>query len=433
MSQKRLINSVTIITSLLVVFFTFSKTYGSGFAVYTQGGSSLGQGAATIAHTDDPSAIFFNPALINKLEGTQVELGTTLLFPSRKFTSDFSGNTYETKSEVFYPSTLFITHKFNEKISAGLGVFNPFGLSTTWPDDWEGRYIATNSEMQTFNINPVISYQITPKISFAGGLDFLLLNATLEKKINQPAILYPNPVPDINQKFKGDGNGIGFNVGILLEPHRDISIGASYRSEIKVDIDGKATFDKVNPLLSAYFPNTNGNTSITLPQQIHLGIYYKGFAPLTFEVALRWEGWSSYNQLKINLDEPVGPPPFGSRTSIERKDWKDTYSANIGAKYQLTDAVALLAGYLYGGNPIPDNRFEPAIPDANTHLFCIGTSIKQKKVKIDLAYAYQRLQDRNKNNDVGAESSIPDIFDARANGKYKSYLHMVGVSLTYTF
>jgi long-chain fatty acid transport protein len=164
-----------------------------------------------------------------------------------------------------------------------------------------------------------------------------------------------------------------------------------------------------------------------------LGIYYKGFDPMTFEVALRWEGWSSYDQLKITLDEPVGPPPFGSRTSIERKDWKDTYSANIGAKYQLTDAVALLAGYLYGGNPIPDKRFEPAIPDANTHLFCIGTSIKQKKVKIDLAYAYQRLQDRNKNNDVGAESSIPDIFDARANGKYKSYLHMVGFSLTYTF
>lgn len=433
MKQKGFWKEIMVIACVFLSFCTIPNAYGSGFAVYTQGGSSLGQAAATIAHTDDPSAIFFNPALINKLEGTQTELGTTLIFPSREFKSDTTGKTYKAESDVNYPSTFFATHKFNDKISAGLGVFNPFGLRNKWGDNWEGKYITTNAEMTTYNINPVVSYQITPNIALAAGLDILLMDATLEKKINQPAMLYPYAVPDIDQKFKGDGNGVGFNIGILLEPHRDVSIGASYRSEIKVDIDGRTTFDNVNQLLSAYFPNTNGNTSITLPQQVHLGICYKGFNPLTFEVALRWEGWSSYDQLKINLDEPVGPPPFGSRTSIERKDWKDTYSASIGAKYQLTDTVALLAGYLYGGNPIPDRTFDPSIPDANTHLFCIGTSVKHKKVRIDLAYAYQRLQDRNKNNDVGAESSVPDIFDARANGKYKSYLHMVSIGLTYMF
>lgn len=66
---------------------------------------------------------------------------------------------------------------------------------------------------------------------------------------------------------------------------------------------------------------------------------------MTFEVALRWEGWYFYEGLKIELDQPVA----GSTTSITEKDWKGTYSANIGAKYQLTESVALLAGYLYGG------------------------------------------------------------------------------------
>ena len=31
-----------------------------------------------------------------------------------------------------------------DKISVGFGVFNPFGLGNQWPDDWEGRYIATD-------------------------------------------------------------------------------------------------------------------------------------------------------------------------------------------------------------------------------------------------------------------------------------------------
>jgi len=429
MRQKSLWKGLPVLIIVFCTLYTIPDAYGSGFAIYTQGASTLGQGAATIAHTDDPSAIFWNPALINKLQGTQIQLGTTIIFPSRKFESDISGDTFKTEPDVFYPSTIFITHKFNDKISAGLGAFNPFGLATKWPDDWEGRYIATNSEMRTYNINPVVSYQIIPQLSFAAGLDFLILDATLEKKIN---MLFFGIPADGNQKFEGDGTGFGYNLGILFEPHKDISIGASYRSEIKVDIDGDATFDLPSgtpSVISTLFPDTPGNTDITLPQQVHVGIYYKGFDPLTFEVALRWEGWSSYDQLKIKLDKPV----VGSKTSVSKKDWEDTYSVSLGAKYQLNDSVALLAGYLYGGNPIPDKTFEPAIPDANTHLFTVGTSIKHKQFKVDLAYGYQKLQNRNKDNDVGAESSIPGILDARANGNYKSHLHMVGVSLTYTF
>jgi len=145
---------------------------------------------------------------------------------------------------------------------------------------------------------------------------------------------------------------------------------------------------------------------------------------------LRWEGWSSYDQLKLNFDKLV----TGSGEYVERKDWKDTYSANIGAKYQLNDSVALLAGYLYGGNPIPDKTFEPTIPDADTHLFCIGTDVKYKNFRFDLSYAYQHLQSRHKNNSIDDNPNDGVINPSTsANGKYNSNLHMVGLSLTYQF
>ncbi|WP_068861460.1 OmpP1/FadL family transporter [Thermodesulfovibrio sp. N1] len=405
-------------------FLNVSNTYGSGFAIYTQSSSSLGQSAATIAHTEDASAIFFNPALINKLEGTQIQIGTTLMFPNRKFTSDYSGKTYKEETDLHFPSTFYMTHKFNEKVSVGLGVFSPFGLGTKWPDDWEGRYITTKADMKTYNINPVISLQITPDISLAGGLNILYLDTTLEKKLNF------SPLPDGNQKFKGDGMGFGCNFGVLVDLTKDLSIGASYRSRIKVDIDGSLTHNLPSPLLSDLFPNTNGKVQLTLPAQFHFGVFYKGLDPFTFEIAMRWEGWSSYKELKLDLEQPI----FYSNTLITPKNWKDTYSFNVGIKYQINETLALLAGYLYSGNPVPDSTFEPTIPDANTHLLTAGILIKKKNFNFDISYAYQKLQNRKKNNTID-DNPLDVSFNANysANGTYKSDIHMIGLSLTYKF
>ena len=430
MNQKKLWKYLAALVFVFLSFCTISNAFGSGFAIFTQGASALGQADAVIAHADDPSAIFFNPALINKLEGTQVESGTTLLFPSQDFESDATGDTFSTKDDLFFPSTIFLTHKFNDKISAGLGIFSPFGLGTDWGDDWEGRYIATDSEMQTFNINPVVSYQIVPNVAFAAGVDFLLLDATLEKNINMSAF----GLPDAGQKFDGNGDGVGFNFGVQYDITEDISFGASYRSEIDVNInDGNATFDLPSdtpPTIGALFPNTDGSTDISLPQQVHAGICYKGFNNLTLETGLRWEDWSSFRELKINLDQPVG----GSNESITEKNWQDAYAVNFGAKYRLNETIALLAGYLYSGNPVTDDTFDPIVPDANTHLFTIGTSIKYKNMNIDLAYGYQRLEGTSKSNTVDDNPSDGFVNAATsANGGYDTDIHMFGISLTYKF
>jgi long-chain fatty acid transport protein len=420
--QTRLWKKISAILSFFVILAAMQNAYASGFAIFTQSASSLGQGAAVVAHTDSPSTIFFNPALMNKLDGTQVEIGTTLLFPSREFTSDLTGQTIGTKDTIFYPSTFYITHKFNKMISAGLGVFNPFGLGTDWGDTWEGRYIATNSEMTTFDINTAISFQVSPKISFAAGLDILILDTTLASKINLNVLnqvlngmLGSGPLPDVGQKFTGDGTGIGYNLGLLYDITKDISLGASYRSEIKVGIKGQGTFEQQIP---GVLENSAGKADITLPQQVFAGISYKGFGSLILEAGMRWEDWSSFKQLQVEFANGMQVPP-------QIRNWKDSFAFNLGAQYKLNDTVTLRGGYLYGQNPVPDTTFEPAIPDSDTHLFCIGTGLSFNRFGIDLAYAYQLQTDRTKNNAIG------DPFPA--NGKYSTDIHLLAASLKYRF
>src|SRR5512133_1273185 len=178
--MKRWLSAAALL-AVVTFFRPVTPAYGSGFGVFTQGASALGQADAVVAHNDGPSAIFFNPALLNRLAGTQIEVGTTLLFPSRDFKSSTTGTTASTEDTLYYPSTFYVSHAFNDKISAGLGIFNPFGLGTEWNGNWEGRYLATKSTIETYNFNPVVSYRITPALSFAAGLDVIYLDASLEQ------------------------------------------------------------------------------------------------------------------------------------------------------------------------------------------------------------------------------------------------------------
>ena len=107
---------------------------------------------------------------------------------------------------------------------------------------------------------------------------------------------------------------------------------------------------------------------------------------------------------------------------------------NLGANYQLKESLALLAGYLYGKNPIPDRTFEPSLPCADHHIFSVGMDFKYKKIRFGWAYSFLLYETRNKRNTI---DEFPDdgTLDptTSANGEYKSEGHAIAFGLTYNF
>ena len=418
----------SLLTALLAPVISFggavATVHASGYAVFTHGASALGQGNAVTAHATDPSTIFYNPALMNKLDGTQFQIGTTAIFSSREYESSLPGGSPASNDSTHFPSTFYATHKLNDKVSIGLGVFNPFGLGTEWDETWDGRYLATKSELTTFNINPNISYQVLPSLTVAAGFDVVLLDASLEKKLLSDALI-PLGFPggfDINQKFKGDGEGIGFNVAVAYDVCDHLSLGASYRSEVKIDISGNASFS--NPTLGAGVAalNSPGSTDLTLPPQFTAAVAFKGIDKLVLEAGVRWEGWSKFKELAIDLDN-------GQR-AVTPRNWSDSWGGNVGGRYQVDETVALLAGYVYGDSPVPDSTFDPTIPDAKTHVFCAGTDLNFHPFTVAASYGYQLYENRTKSN--GIDSPVPTATSS-ANGKYKTDAHLLALSLGYKF
>jgi long-chain fatty acid transport protein len=416
-----------ILLCICFVFVASHDSFGSGFSIQTQGAAAMGLSASVIAHSSSPSSIFFNPALINGLKGTQVELGTTLISPSRNFISDATSSEFSTEGDLFYPSTFFITHQFSNRVGIGMGVFNSFGLGTRWSDSWEGRYLATNSELTVFVFNPVISVKVTDRLSLAAGLDVLTLDATLEKKLNLGSF------PDANQKFQGNGKGAGYNLGILYDLTKDISLGASYRSHINTEIEGTITHTLPagsEPYVGPLFPNTSAETDLTLPTQCHFGVAYRGIQRLVLEADLHFEGWSSYQEQRITLAQPVA----GVTSVVTPKNWKDSYFYSAGADYRLNESVSLLGGYLYSQNPIPKETFEPAIPDSNLQVVSVGTELRYKKLVVGLSYGYEILKDRRKGNSLD-DNPIDGVVNplTSANGLYKGNIHLLGMSAAFRF
>ncbi len=225
--------------------------------------------------------------------------------------------------------------------------------------------------------------------------------------------------PQAEQKFTGNGEGIGFNVGLQFHLTDALSFGAAYRSEIKIDVDGKAEFNAPDAV-AFLFPKTDGETSLTLPAQFTAALAYNISPAWIIEAGVRWEDWSSFDELKIDLDQIVA----GQTSMTYPRDWDDTWAFNIGTKYRINDRVALMAGYLYGDNPVPDSTFEPAIPDSDTHLFTVGSELTFNQLKVTMAYGFQLQEDRDKKTNE---------YETIANGSYENYIHLAAISLSYTF
>lgn len=416
----------------LIVLGLCGYACASGFGVFTQGAEGLGQANAVVAHETGASSLYFNPALLSRVPGTQIEAGTTLVYADREFRSSLTGQKESGEDPIQFPSQVYATHQLNDHWTVGVGVFFPFGLSTEWDKGWEGRYIATRSDLFSLNFNPVMAWKATDSVTLAAGLDLVYLDAELERQVNSTGLgflLNPplglGPMSDAGQKFSGDGWGVGYNLGLLVELREDVRLGATYRSHVDVDIDGDVgfTIPADAAVLAPVLTDTTGDADVRLPQQATFGLAWDASPQLTLEIGGRWEDWSSTEELRVNLDLPV----LGQTSDVTPRDWNDTWAVNLGGKYRLNDTVALLAGYLYSDNPVPDSTFDPSIPDADAHLFTVGSGFTCGPWSLDLAYGFEHHRSRDKNNLIGAASG------AAANGKYRSDIHLAAVSMAYSF
>ena len=229
-------------------------------------------------------------------------------------------------------------------------------------------------------------------------------------------------------RYSGEGSGTGYNLGLHYEPLSGVKLGVAYRSQIKVNHNGGLTTTLPAPLGAG--PSSAGEAAIVYPPSLTMGIAYSRFKPFTFEFDTTWTGWSSYDKLKVKLDTPIAVNGVPTTTITTPKNWHDTWAFRFGANYEVNERMKIRAGYIYDLTPVPDSSFDPQVPDANRHIFTVGSDLKIMRFTLGIAYNYILSESRTKSNTV-VVNGVPAPL--QANGRYSSDVHSLGLSWSFQF
>ncbi len=403
--------------TIALLVFTHTIINAGGFQVNEHGSRAMGMGGAFIAVANDPSAIYFNPAGLTQLKGINFMLGATFIAPRTTFRGPSpSIDEHKMVRQIFYPINLYASYQVNDKLTVGLGLNNPFGLGTKWPEDWVGRFMATETRLRTFFFTPTLSYKISEGISVGWGLDFVYGQVLLKRK----ADLSPF-AGEANVKLEGSGTGFGYRFGILAKPFKDFSVGFSYRGDVKISFDGTA--ETTGPAqLQGNLPNGDVTTELTTPQNFNFGVAYRVMPKLLLAASLQYVTWSSYKDLKVNFVDPKWPDLSSP------KNWFDSYIVRFGGEYNLLSYLDVRAGLIYDKNPIRDEYVDPTLPDSDRLGLTLGAGYKMNNLTFDLSYMFLRVAER-----TISSSKVYYSGNTPFNGTYNTTTHLFGFNVTYNF
>lgn len=405
-----------------VVVIISSQLFASGFQINEHGARGMAMAGAYTALALDGSALFYNPAGLSQLDGTQFMLGTTIISPSASFRGVTPAiDEYDMESAIFTPVNFYITHKLNEKWALGFGVNNQYGLGSTWDENWVGKYLAIETEVKTYYFTGGASYKFSDAFSIGITASYVYGDVKILKKNS----LSPFD-GDATIDLSGDGSSFAYSIGLLFKPSEQFHVGLDFRSGSEFTFQGDATVEAPSQFMSL-LPTGNIEAPLTLPYNATIGLAFLPNEKLSISADFQYVGWSSYDKMEVTFTEfknPDGTPYVSS--SI--RDYTDSWIARLGGEYSLSTSFDLRAGVLYDSNPVKDEWVEPSLPDADRWGFNIGFGYKfTPNLVLDFAYMFLRFDERTITN------SKVDYTNGAAgfNGVYNSSAHLFGINLSY--
>lgn len=457
-------NLQKILLGNLVAAFA-STVFASGYNVGGQSISVMSTADASAAEAADAGTIFYNPAGLSYLNNMQISGNVLLARPNARYYDaqasypayaggdPVSGNSSGKIADQWkmIPHAYF-AYPINENITAGLGIYVPFGTSTEYDHQSVNRYAINRTELQTLAINPSIAFKIHSQHSIGIGLIAQHADAKLRKYANfSPALSrasgsrIPNGLADGFAEIDADDWGFGFNLGWMWDVNEQTRLGLSYRSSIKHTLKGQANWSLEGPAFANPFAvagvRANGYAAeegvsgkIATPESISLHGMYQANPQLDLFANVTWTRHSRFNELDITFENKK--TVVGGETEISRisPHWKDTWRIGLGGSYQISEPLQLRAGIAWDQAPIRDVEHRlVTMPDNDRFWLSLGAKYDlNDKSSINLGYSYVTVKDSEAKF---SGCSINPCVDSGVIGssKFKADSHFIGLQYTHRF
>jgi len=407
-----------------IIFTTPIAAQAAGFALIEQSASGMGNAyAGGSAIAEDASTIFFNPAGMTYVEGTQAVGAIHLINPNAEFNNKGSiagagkplGDEGPNAGDLAFVPNLYFKMDLNDNIKLGLGVNAPFGLKTEYDKEWLGRFQADMSEVKTININPAMAFKLTDQLSLGFGVSAMWAEATLTRAVNFGG------AGQGSVKIKGDDWGFGYNLGAIYQATADTRFGVAYRSKVKQRLEGDAKFRRPIGIPFAAAPDVDVKAGVDLPETLSISAFSQLNDTWDLMGDVTWTKWSRFEELRILREN-------GTTLAVTPENWENTMRYSIGVNYHYSDAIKLRAGLAYDEEAIKDEFRTARIPGNDRKWLSLGASyVMSPASKFDVGYSHLFISD----------ASIDDnqilTGNGRVRGDYEGSVDILSLQYTHNF
>jgi long-chain fatty acid transport protein len=397
-----------VVTLLVAGVWSFAQpASAAGIALDVQSARATAMAGSVTATVDDSSAIFFNPAGIARGKTIDVEVGDTLIVPSFQYTSP-QGATTHNVAQVVPPFQAYESLGITDDLTIGVGVFTPFGLTLSWPPEWAGRSLITESSFATYDFNPTVAYRFGP-VRIGAGLQLVRATVDLKRKIRTGAA-------EASTELGAGTWGAGANVGAQIDAvARYLTLGVHYRSAVSFHFDGEAHFDGVPAELQSTLFDQRVTTSLTTPDLLQMGVASHPIEDLVVDVDVVWYGWSKFRSIDIAFPNDAS----GTLSATEPKNWRNAVNVRAGAEGIVAGSWRVRGGVLYDPTPSPSSTLAPDVPDSTRLTLAAGGGyVHPSGLRVDLGYQFLRVFQKT--------STLPQL-----PGDYSGIVNIVGLSVGY--
>ncbi|WP_455199637.1 OmpP1/FadL family transporter [Kaarinaea lacus] len=416
-----------------IIGFLPMLVHASGFRLPESSIAGMSLSNAVVANTDATGAIIYNPAIMSMQEDRRaLSFGLMNVNLDSHVKPETGTETDSLGDNSISIPNFYYTSKVSKKWAWGLGLHAPFGLETKWPQGTFGQFYNPSfgqppfppgtdiqiaalepeqSKIEVANLTPNVSYLINENNSVSFGINYYDVRKLI---FNTQAV-----------QINGSGDDFGYTLAYLYK-RGDWSLGATYRSEVKVTADGSINI-VAGPSAGA---SANASADIEFPAMLQIGLRNQINQYFALEFDIERTYWSSFEKLEIKngLNIPI----------TSTNNWEDSNAYRLAASYQVTNTWQLRFGFTLDETPQSDDYFTARIPDADRQLFNFGVSYKPNSWEFEAGIMYVKFDDRTINQStsyvqrVAGGDTDPNGTDAY-NGTYESSATVIGIGLTKTF
>jgi len=358
--MNRDIKLVGSILSFAICALFSTSEYAGGNMTFGVASRAQTMGDAFTSVADDPSAVFYNPAGLTQVEGTQLQANLFPIIPKTSYKNSIN-DVETTNYKIAVGGSGFFSKKLNDRVTFGLGAYAPFARTTNY--DRSAALFGFPLDTNVFDAETaaVLAFKITDKLSIGGGptVDYNYANASvlgLRQKVDD--VSFSGVISALYKMTKTWKVGLTYHFADMVHATGE---GKGNLGVIPIDADVRATFKN--------------------PAFLMFGTSWQATKKLLLSIEGKAEYWSQAQKVRFRYSNPL----YDNTVNFNGKDVVDLHT---GLEYRFKANQAVRLGYQYAPRAFDKDGILPGSLDFNTNVYSVGYSYYHKNWRFDLGYEY---------------------------------------------